>query len=33
VVNDALVMVDRAYRLVMVVPASSHAEYSDCVER
>jgi hypothetical protein len=33
VVNDALVMVDRAYRLVMVVPAASHAEYSDCVER
>ena len=32
VVSDALVMVDRATRLVMVTPVASHSEFADCVE-
>jgi hypothetical protein len=33
VVSDALVMVDRAYRLVQVTTVASHSEFADCVER
>jgi hypothetical protein len=33
VVNDALVMVDRAYRIVHAVTVASHSRFEDCVER
>jgi hypothetical protein len=32
VVNDALVMVDWAYRVVRVVTVASHSEFADCME-
>jgi hypothetical protein len=32
VANDALVMVDRAYRVVRVVTVASHTEFADCME-
>jgi hypothetical protein len=33
VVSDALVMVDRAYRLVQVTTVASHSEFVDCLDR